>query len=61
MEDKMFGLLETKSSEDNLAAYQEAQIKKQIFAGHSVGPIEPIKKLFFFTSGSPLNKMWKAA
>ena len=46
----------TKVRRKSPAAYQEAQIKKQIFAGHSLGPIEPIKKIFFFTSGSPLNE-----
>ena len=31
----------------SLAANQEAQIKKQIFAGHSWGPIKPIEILLF--------------
>ena len=54
MGDEMFGKWETKCSafrrtkvrRKSPAAYQEAQIKKNIFLGHSREPIEPIEILF---------------
>ena len=55
----MFGKWETRCSEfrrtkvwrKSPAAYQEALIKKKIFAGHSREPIEPIEILFFSPTG----------
>ena len=60
MGDEMFGKWETKCSayrrtkvrRKTPAAYQEAQIKKKIILGHSLGPIKPIEILFFSPSGA---------
>ena len=55
-ETKCLGFWRQKCPRKSPAAYQEAQIKKRIFAGHSWGTIEPIEILFF---SPPFGTVWK--